>query len=103
MSNGDVADLSVYCKAYHVRDLRRCSDFHDDLVLDRDGAPLQDDDVVFIHPDYSVTRSIFIQETATWQPPAAWVEYCAGALSFHVPEELAAESPSAAGRSVCDG
>lgn len=97
MSKDVAGDLSFYCKAYYVRDLRRFVEYDDDLVLDRDGASLQDDDVVFIHPDYSVTRSVFMH-AAAWQATPRWVHYCTSELSFRVPEEPEGENNSAQAR-----
>lgn len=94
MSEDASGELSFYCKAYPLRDVKRFAHYRDDLVLGHDGESLgdgqslSDDDVVFIHPDYSVTRSVFHPKNPRQTPDTEWVAFCSNELGFRVPDDL---------------
>jgi hypothetical protein len=53
-----------------------------------DGA-LTDDKVVFIHQDYSVTESIWHNETVLFDgADASWKEFCTEFLKFKIADDL---------------
>ena len=89
MSQDAPAELSFYCKAYHLRDLKRFPGYREDQVLGGEGESLSDDDVVFIHPDYSVTRSVFRHAHSHQTPDADWRAFCSNELGFRIPDDLA--------------
>ena len=65
-----------YCKAYRLGELRRFPNWKDISAADIvEAAP--DDDYVFIHEDYSVTRSIWRdRETVFKGDTAEWRQFC---------------------------
>lgn len=78
---GDQADRK-YCTAYHVSDLRRSPSFPET-------EQLADDDVVFLHQDYTVTKSIWAGEDVLFDNVTdEWKEFCNTELRFVVPDTL---------------
>ncbi|HKP10955.1 MAG TPA: ankyrin repeat domain-containing protein [Blastocatellia bacterium] len=89
-----------YCKAYHLRDLRqfptwaevranwKAQPAADDGAGGQDAA-LTDDDVVFIHQDFTVTQSMWHAENVIFdQVSREWEAYCTDVLNFKVPDDL---------------
>ena len=75
-----------YCTAYHVGELRRYSDWKEKTS---DSQPLSDDDVVFLHQDYTVTKSIWAGEDVVFDDVSdRWKEFCETELRFAVPDSL---------------
>lgn len=83
-----------YCKAYYLRDLRGFVDWSDSKKNHRDtGHPrkeeLDDETVVFLHEDYTVTRSIWDKEHIVFDEiTPAWIEFCQGQLKFQPPTDI---------------
>jgi ankyrin repeat protein len=88
-----------YCKAYHLKDLRQFADWSESRVNwkkaddERDGQSpdeqLGEDDVVFLHQDYTVTQSIWADENVIFNNVTpAWEEFCGEVLRFKVPDDL---------------
>ena len=72
-----------YCTAYHLGDLRRYS------AWSSDAQDLSDDDVVFLHQDYTVTKSIWTGEDVVFDKVTDdWKEFCNNELRFAVPDNL---------------
>ena len=72
-----------YCTAYHLGDLRRYS------AWSSDAQDLSDDDVVFLHQDYTVTKSIWTGEDVVFDKVTDdWKEFCNHELRFAVPDNL---------------
>jgi uncharacterized protein len=72
-----------YCTAYHLGDLRRYS------AWSSDAEGLSDDDVVFLHQDYTVTKSMWAGEDVIFDKVSdQWKEFCATELRFAVPDSL---------------
>lgn len=91
-------DLSIYCKAYLLQDLRRFPEWHDARVLgDSDKSSLNDEAVVFIHPDFNVTATIYAPENVAAPPSPSWIAFCKDVLQFSVPEDLMAQASRDAG------
>ena len=72
-----------YCTAYHLSALRRYSAWSSDV------QDLGDDDVVFLHQDYTVTKSIWTGEDVVFDKVTdEWKEFCNNELQFAVPDSL---------------
>jgi ankyrin repeat protein len=72
-----------YCTAYHLSDLRRYPSWTSEL------PDLGDDDVVFLHQDYTVTKSIWAGEDVVFDKVTdEWKNYCSNELRFAVPDSL---------------
>jgi uncharacterized protein len=83
-----------YCRAYHLRDLRAFPEWSESRINWKaddsgDQEPLRPEDVVFIHQDFTVTRSMWRGESVIYdQVTPAWQAFCAGPLGFVVPDDL---------------
>jgi len=72
-----------YCKAYILANLKQFPDWP------IDATDLTDDMVVFLHQDFSVSRSIVAgKEPIFDKPSAAWEVFCTDQLGFKVPTDL---------------
>ena len=72
-----------YCTAYHLSDLRRYPSWTSEL------QDLGDDDVVFLHQDFTVTKSIWAGEDVVFDKVTdEWKEFCSNELRFAVPDSL---------------
>lgn len=72
-----------YCTAYHLGDLRRYSEWTSD------SEDLKDDDVVFLHQDYTVTKSMWAGEDVIFNNVTEqWKDFCNTELKFAVPDSL---------------
>ena len=80
-----------YCKAYYLRDLRRWPAWRE--------KDLGDDEVVFVHQDFSVTKSMWHgEDVLLGDVTAEWRQFCANELEFAVPDDIEAienEKPAA--------
>ena len=73
-----------YCKVYLIETLRKFPDWSEK------SAPLDNDALVYLHADFSVTRSIWQQEDVVFQSLSpAWETFCRDELAFSVPTDLA--------------
>jgi hypothetical protein len=89
---------SSYCKAYLLHELRRFDGWSESRKnsnsayrsdSDDSQKALADEDVVFIHKDFSVTRSIWHGDDVIFdQVTQEWKEFCSGVLGFSVPDDL---------------
>ncbi|MGA8499289.1 MAG: hypothetical protein WB764_27670 [Xanthobacteraceae bacterium] len=89
MTDANDAELSFYCKAYRLADLKRFREFNDELLVDRSADGLKDDDIVFVHPNFCVTHSVFLPRRIERMPTAEWIDFCKSQLQFRVPEDIA--------------
>jgi hypothetical protein len=89
VSDGTNADLSFYCKAYRFGELKRFRGFHEELLVDQDARSLSDDDVVFVHPNFCVTRSVFLPRRIERTASPEWIEFCKQELKFEIPADIA--------------
>lgn len=72
-----------YCTAYHLSDLRRYPSWTSEL------PDLNDDDVVFLHQDFTVTKSIWAGEDVVFDKVTdEWKNFCSNELRFAVPDSL---------------
>lgn len=71
-----------YCTAYHLGALRSYPSW-------TEAQQLADDDVVFLHQDYTVTKSIWAGEDVLFDNVTdEWKEFCNTQLRFSVPDPL---------------
>jgi hypothetical protein len=93
--------LRPYCKAYYLRDLRKFKGWSeqrknwkinkywpDDIKADFEKA-LADDDVVFVHHDFQVTKSMWHDEHVIFEAGVPeWERFCRDQLNYSIPEDL---------------
>jgi ankyrin repeat protein len=97
-----------YCKAYHLSDLQQFPGWQQTKagwqaakahksnapsnagVLESDGPESDgNDEVVFIHQDFTVTESMWHNESVIFdQISPEWLEFCDRTLGFKVPDDL---------------
>jgi len=94
-----------YCKAYHLGELRRYSAWAENKPAAGNGSKeaaatnpndqngdsqaRADNDVVFLHQDYTVTNSMWAGEDVIFdQVTEQWKEFCNNELRFTVPDSL---------------
>lgn len=77
------AAVRNYCTAYYLGDLRRYPGWTSDV------ENLKDDDVVFLHQDYTVTKSMWAGEDVLFNDiTEQWKNFCNNELRFAVPDSL---------------
>lgn len=87
-----------YCKAYYVRDLRkfpgwsesriRWNERRDKDAADQSDQGLTDDSIVYLHEDFSVTQSMWHNESIIFdQIDDDWKKFCSETLHFKVPDD----------------
>jgi uncharacterized protein len=75
-----------YCKAYHLRDLKPFPGFSNSALL-------ADDDIVYVHQDFTVTESMWHGESVIFhQVTPEWRRFCEETLQFRIPDDLASIS-----------
>jgi uncharacterized protein len=90
-----------YCKAYYLRDFRQFPSWVESKINwkdektqpsengERKAQSLPDEEVAFLHQDYTVTQSMWHGENVIFdQVTAEWKDFCAGALKFKAPDDL---------------
>jgi len=92
-----------YCKAYHLGDLRKFpnwteskinwkvtkEDISDDKDQNNEEEEFKDEDVVFIHEDYTVTKLMWHNENVIFnQVTPEWRDFCANVIRFKVPDGI---------------
>lgn len=87
----------LYCAAYHLQDLRKFPGWTEDdskakepKVNGNDPEQgLLDEDIVFLHQDFTVTKSMWRNEAVIFDKVGQeWVEFCTSTLEFIVPDDL---------------
>lgn len=94
----DPRETRPYCKAHYLRDLRKFPDWSekepsseagDADTGDGDASELTDDSIVYIHQDFTVTRSMWHGEDVVFDDVTPeWQRFCEVELEFAVPEDL---------------
>lgn len=87
-----------YCKAYYLKDLRQFADWsekepeaggEESDEEGGEGGPLTDESIVYIHQDFTVTRSMWHGEDVVFDDVTPeWSEFCETKLEFAIPEDL---------------
>jgi ankyrin repeat protein len=84
-SSADRHAWRPYCKAFRMADLRR----YPGWAQAGPAAELTDDDVVFVHDDLTVTRSMWREEDVVPVDGGdAWARFCRDELGFRVPDDF---------------
>lgn len=97
-----------YCRAFQSRELRRfpgwreaplaCAEPRPSHIDDDLLRPIADDDVLFLHRDLHVTRSVFADELVVFGGTApGWAEFCAEVLRFRPMDDRDWMPPGATG------
>jgi uncharacterized protein len=84
-----------YCKAYNMSDFRQFAGWSESRINWKKSADeagekqFADDDVVFLHEDYTVTLSIWSNENVIYNDVTPeWQDFCNNLLGFKVPDDL---------------
>lgn len=102
-------EMGRYCKAYLVRDLRQFPGWSPDLASLRpvtrvvDGremtearTQLEDDDILYLQENYTVTDGIFLDENVVFADVTdEWRVFCTETLDFRIPEEVEGDASAA--------
>jgi hypothetical protein len=103
VDHGQRQQQRKYCKAYYVKELRQFAGWTESQIPRQahagqgaaEGRAAQgasngdDDDIVFIHHDLTVTQSMWHNEDVIFdQITPAWEEFCTHVLHFKVPDDL---------------
>ena len=93
----DPRETRPYCRAYYLRDLRRFPSWSERRV-NWQASPageaaaevaLTGDDIVYLHQDFVVTRSMWHEESVIFsERTPEWREFCGKELDFSMPEDL---------------
>jgi uncharacterized protein len=77
----------AYCRAYPASSLRAFPSW-DELALESNES-LSDNDIVFLHQDFTVTRSVVHGANVLHAAPTPeWRHFCVNTLGFKVPADL---------------
>jgi hypothetical protein len=87
--SGEAQDAErKYCTAYRLGDLRGYSEWSENK-LNPESQELADTDVVFLHQDYRVTKSMWAGEDVIFDKVTdQWKHFCNTELRFVVPDSL---------------
>jgi ankyrin repeat protein len=84
-----------YCKAHHMSDFRQFAGWSEGRINwkksagEAENQQFADDDVVFLHEDYTVTQSIWSNENVIFNNVTPeWQDFCNNVLGFKVPDDL---------------
>lgn len=90
--------MGKYCKAYLAKQFRQFEQWHENAIEQQieDGQSsqvfLQDDDVLYLQENYTVTYGIFQDEQIVFnQVTPEWQQFCQAVLKFEVPSFEAAK------------
>jgi hypothetical protein len=94
----DPRDARPFCRAYYLRDLRRFAGWSESRINWQEPAAagpqageleLTDDEIVYLHQDLTVTRSMWHGESVLLdRSTPEWERFCACELEFAVPEDF---------------
>lgn len=98
--NGASGDSTYgnYARAYLLGELRKFSDWREEKINWKEIIPAQengkshelsDDDVVFLHEDFTVTQLIWPGENVIFnRSTPEWIDFCTQELQFKVPDDF---------------
>lgn len=77
-----------YCKAYRLKDFEQFANWEEKRIKGPD-AESSEDEVAFLHHDYSVSQSIWSNENVIFNDVTPeWQHFCNSVLGFKVPDPL---------------
>jgi hypothetical protein len=101
IKGGDAQSDRKYCNAYHLGELRSYPAWSENKLEPKkennqssndqtvENKGLSDDEVVFLHQDYKVTKSIWAEEDVIFDGVTdQWKDFCKNELKFAVPDSL---------------
>ncbi|HEX7333371.1 MAG TPA: hypothetical protein VF290_17845 [Pyrinomonadaceae bacterium] len=80
--------LGMYCKAYEVATLRQFEQWTTGVTVS--AREFNDDDVLFVQEDFTVTDGVFLENVVFDQVTPEWKEFCKTQLGFEVPSHITA-------------
>ena len=97
-----------YCKAYQLKVFRQFKNWKESRVNWREtdksddsgngnkkDHAFSDDDIVFLHQDYTVTQSMWHNENVIFKDVTdEWKDFCASELKFEAPDDLDLIAPA---------
>lgn len=106
----DPRETKPYCKAYYLKDMRRFPGWSESRVNWQESAgegdgefPLPDNGIVYLHQDYTVTKSMWHKESVIFdQVTAGWREFCESELGFTGSEAPSLDLPAPAPDTALD-
>ena len=97
----DPRETQPYCKAYYLKDLRQYESWSDIATEptvqveeseegeEAETREAEDDDIVYIHQDFTVTESMWHgEDVIVGEVTPEWKEFCESKLEFAIPEDL---------------
>lgn len=93
----DPRETQPYCKAYYLKDLRQYDQWgdiateptHRDEKGNDTGEPATDEDIVYVHQDFTVTESMWHgEDVVVGEVSPEWRQFCEQELEFAIPEDL---------------
>lgn len=79
--------MKIYCKAYHLKDFRQFSAWHE--MPEESETALSGETVVYLWDDFTVVKSPVMTEGVLWNTVTPeWQEFCQTTLRFAVPADL---------------
>jgi hypothetical protein len=86
----DPRQTRPYCRAYYLRDLRRYRGWTEAAAGSGEGGqPLGEESIVYLHQDFTVTRSMWHGEDVLRnEVDDAWRRFCEEQLAFAIPDDL---------------
>lgn len=99
----DPRETRPYCKAYYLKDLRRFDAWREKEAAvgggdgpaaaaeddGQDSGPLTDESIVYLHQDFTVSRSMWHgEDVISDEVTPDWRVFCERELEFEIPEDL---------------
>ena len=87
----DAGPARAFCRAYHLRALRQFEGWSESPppAAGDDRGASTDEQVVYLHQDFTVTKSMWHGEDVLFQDiTPAWRDFCETTLGFAIPEDL---------------
>jgi len=85
-------ELRPYCRAYLLQELRQFPGWQAGVTNEPASAgrePLTDNSMLFLHRDFTVTRSVWAGEQVVFSAATdGWQTFCENVLNFHPPSDF---------------
>lgn len=85
-----MSDVAKYCKAYYASQIKKYANWEANLIRSTNNKETQssitDDDVLFLHENYTVTDGIFSNENIVFDSVTPeWKKFCDEILGYTIP------------------